>query len=198
MVVNKSIGIEAAIQASLQEQDRGRFEADLRLALKGLHALTDWISYLRVAHDLKVLNAIDVHSVSEEKRDCARFPLPLVCRKIVAMRVSFGGQSIEVVPTNFSRRGMQLRSPVDLGRETPLACLLSTLSASGDEVSFRAVSKYSNPDGGSYLVGIYLGETNDDLLFGFFQRIHSLLLKTVSSTPQGHRPASLSSQNSSR
>lgn len=171
MVINKVFGISALIETALEEDQPGVLHEKLDRAMRNSRELINWVKFLQVAHDLRTLRTIGAAPETREQRREARYPVPEEAGRYLGLKVDKGDTLRRVRLTNFSRTGMQFRSPEPLEQGVLYRCVLSTEHTIRQEVVLAVSVKYCTAEGEEFLVGVSIEEVSDRPSLDFFQNM---------------------------
>lgn len=177
MVINKVSGIKEIIEITLADNQHEKITENLTEALKSINELTNWVKFLQIAHDLRLLSSLSYGNKTHEKRKEIRYPLPEIYQKHISLKINVSGSWVPVLLTNFSQRGVQFKCPEPLDSGAVYECVLFTVHRINKAVSFKARIKYCTKHEREFVIGATIEEIADAISFNFFEDVYNFIME---------------------
>jgi hypothetical protein len=117
-----------------------------------------------------------------ERRKEERHVVPEIYRNYVTFKVRKG--SGEFVPTellDFSHKGIRMKNPHGLSVDSDIECIIAAPKSLTKGVLFTGRVKYciQEESEGDYLIGAEVVETNDQIGFEVFLKVHNFIKERI-------------------
>ena len=190
MVINKVSGIKLLIEElALAESGRDELKEKLAIALKNIDELTNWVKFLQIVHDLRLLGSLSPADNPSEKRKESRYPLPAAYQNYLRLKIHAGASWTPAHLLNFSRYGMQFRYACPLDLNEVHQCVLSTARSFRNAVSFKARVSNCRRQNEEFIIGATIEEVEDSGIFNFFESAYNLVMEICRDlAKQEHQP----------
>lgn len=179
MVLNKVSGILGVVELTLEENKSEKVARNLEKAAESIHELVNWVKFLQIAHDLRMISLQSEKTVAHENRKDTRYPLPEIYRKYLAMKINIAGSFEEVIIKNISRQGVQFSSPGQLDINSVIDCVLYSTLIIERKVCFRVKIKYCARKDGELITGAKIEEMPDNIDFDFFNNVFEFIKESL-------------------
>ncbi|MBI5076591.1 MAG: PilZ domain-containing protein [Nitrospirae bacterium] len=174
MVLNKVFAVSLCIEPVLNDASEEMNRLYLKQAMHALNELTNWIKYLQVVKDIKLLAAVSEDRMSDRRRE-SRYPMPEIYQRHLKFQVAVSDLLIPVRLVNFSRHGLSLVIADKLSVDSSYRCMISTAQTIRKETSFNIRVRHCAGHADGFLVGAEIEDIADSLSFDFFENIVSFM-----------------------
>lgn len=117
-----------------------------------------------------------------ERRRGKRQEVPELYREYIALKIRKDSDEwVDIELLDFSQQGIRIMSPFALSIESTVDCLVSAPHSLSKEVSFIAKIIYCIKDDmeGDYLVGAEIMQSEDELWFDLFSKVHDFIRERI-------------------
>ena len=117
-----------------------------------------------------------------ERRKEERHVVPEIYRNYITFKVRKGsGEFVPMELLDFSHNGIRMKSPHGLSVDSDIECLIAAPKSLTKETLFIRKVKYCIQDepGGDYLIGAEVVETNDQIGFEVFSKVHDFIKERI-------------------
>lgn len=170
MVLNKVFAVTLSLGPVLDDVSEDKNRQYLEQAMHALHELTNWIKYLQVVRDIRLLASVAEDRMSDRRRE-SRYPLPEIYQRYLKFLVAVSDIFIPAKLVNFSRRGLSVVMADELPVGSSHRCMISTVQTIRKEASFTIRIRHCAEHAEGYLVGAEIEDISDGLSFDFFENI---------------------------
>ena len=170
MVTNKIFTIALLLDLAKKEDPKEVIQEYMNQALHASSKLLNWIKYLQVIRDIKILVPLSESNMAELRRE-ERFPLPEGYDQHIRLIIQKGDFSAQGVLLDFSPHGLRFKCSQALDKNFSYLCTLSTTHSVKKSVSFEIIIKHFKEYDNDFVVGAYIGEIRDVLAFDFFESV---------------------------
>jgi len=146
--------------------------------------LIDWVKYLQITHDIRQIRPVSQDEVYSENRAEQRFAFPEVYEQYIQLHLQGQDSEIRAQLVNFSRNGLQFKSPAIFGLNELIEGTLRTRHLVGKTVQFKATARYVLQRGEECITGAKVLEVSDSGDFDFFRSVHEFLLDFIPIPPE--------------
>ena len=186
MIINKATCILIDLEEAIQELRPYSLDNTIERAVIASNDLVNWVKFLHLAHDLRQLSTLS-HEMSLEKRKETRYPLPEIYQEYIQMFAYLKEMIFPVILLNFSRSGVQFRSPQCIEENKSIECVLETAHVVKRKVYFMVRAKYVVKQNGDYIVGGLAEEVSDSTAFDFFNNVYEFIMEIESTAKLGSK-----------
>jgi hypothetical protein len=113
-----------------------------------------------------------------ERRKEERHVVPEIYRKYITFKVrERAGEFVPMELLDFSHNGIKMKSPRGLSVDSHIECIIAAPKSLTKEILFIGKVKYCIQDEpeGDYLIGAEVVETNDQIGFEVFSKVHNFI-----------------------
>jgi hypothetical protein len=174
MVLNKVFAVSLCIEPVLNDTSEDKNRLYLKQAMHALNELTNWIKYLQVVKDIRLLASVSEDRMSDRRRE-SRYPMPEKYQRHLKFLIAVSDIFIPARLVNFSRRGLSFVSADELLVGSSHRCMISTAQTIRKETSFNIRVRHCAEHADGYLVGAEIEDISDGLSFDFFENIVSFI-----------------------
>jgi hypothetical protein len=171
LVINSVCAISSVLEMARAEQDREAATDLMDKAMDVTRELVNWVKYLQLTHDIRELGPVVRDNAKLQARREWRYPLPEVYKEYIGLNLAHQGVAMPATLINFSKSGLQFRSPVSLETETLIDLRLFTRHVIDKEVAIRARVKYILVEQGDCMAGARIEEIGNQSDFDFFANV---------------------------
>lgn len=174
MVLNKVFAVSLCIEPVLNDASGDKNRQYLEQAMHALNELTNWIKYLQVVRDIRLLASVSDDRMSDRRRE-SRYPMPEIYHRHLKCLVAVSDILIPVRLVNFSRHGLSLVITDELTVDSSYRCIIATAQTIRKEASFHIRIRHCTGHADGFLVGAEIEDIADGLSFDFFENIVSFM-----------------------
>lgn len=174
MVLNKVFAVSLCIEPVLNDSNEEMNRLYLNQAMHALNELTNWIKYLQVVKDIRLLAAVSEDRLSDRRRE-SRYPLPEIYHRHLKFLVAVSDIGIPARLVNFSRHGLSFVIADELSVDALHRCMISTAQTIKKETSFTIRVRHCAGHADGFLVGAEIEDVSDGQSFDFFENIVSYI-----------------------
>lgn len=170
MVTNKVFTIALLLDLAKKEDAKDVLQEYINQALSASSKLLNWIKYLQIIRDIKMLVPLSENDMAELRKE-ERYPFPEGYQQHINLVIHKGDFSTAGVLLDFSPHGLRFRSRQPLDKNFSYLCTLSTVHSVKKSVSFEIIIKHCEASNDTFTVGASIGEIRDALAFDFFESV---------------------------
>lgn len=174
MVLNKVFAVRLCIEPVLEDMSNDKDAQYLNQAMHTLQELTNWIKYLQVVKDIRLLASVSEDRMSDRRHE-SRYPLPEKYQRYLTFCIDVSSIFVPARLVNFSRHGLSLVLAEALAVNSSHRCMLSTSKTIRKETYFYIRVRHCSVHDGGFLVGAEIEDISDGLSFDFFENIVSYI-----------------------
>jgi hypothetical protein len=175
MVLNKVFAVSLSLEPVLDDvSEDNKNRHYIEQAMHALHELTNWIKYLQIVKDIRLLASVSDDRTSDRRRE-SRYPMPEIYQRYLKFLVDVSGIFIPAKLINFSRRGLSFVIADELSVNSSHRCIISTAQTTRKEASFNFRIRRCSEHGDGYLVDAEIEDISDGPSFDFFENIVSFI-----------------------
>ncbi len=178
MVTNKVFTIALLLDLAKKEDAKDVLQEYINQALSASSKLLNWIKYLQIIRDIKMLVPLSENDMAELRKE-ERYPFPEGYQQHIKLVIHKGDFSTEGVLLDFSPHGLRFRSPQPLDKNFSYLCTLSTVHSVKKSVSFEIIIKHCEESNDTFTVGASIGEIRDALAFDFFESVLEFIRESL-------------------
>lgn len=178
MVTNKLFTVALLLDRAKKEDPKDSIQEYINQALQASSKLLNWIKYLQVIRDIKMLVPLSESDMAEFRSE-ERFPFPEGYHQHIRLSIQKGDFSTQGVLMDFSPHGLRFRCPHALETNFSYLCILSTAHSINKSVSFEIIIKHCKETDHEFAVGASIGEIRDVLAFDFFESVLEFIRESL-------------------
>ncbi len=175
MLINNVCSITSVLELIKNEPVSENSDEYLEEALNISRELVNWVKYLQIAHDITQLKPPFHDDRQSECRGEWRYPLPETYHDYISVDIHLPESIEQAKLVNFSRSGLQVKSPVEFNIRQPFQCTLRTNHVIDKRVTFTALARYILLNGDDYIIGASVTEVSNGPDLDFFRNVYEFI-----------------------